>query len=182
MREKTEQGERNMTGEERRKEISRLLGEKPLAAAKIAQMFGVSRQVVVQDVALLRAEGKDILSTNRGYVLPGKKVCSRTFKVRHSDGETREELCLITDRGGCVENVFVHHKVYGTITAPMGIDSRSKADAFMADIARGKSDFLKNITSDYHYHTVTAESEEVLDGIEAELARRGFLIPRNGEN
>lgn len=167
-----------MTGEERRQKILLQLGETPQAAGRLARQFGVSRQVIVQDVALLRAEGKDIVATNRGYVLPHKKVCSRVFKVRHSDGETREELCLIADMGGCVENVFVHHKVYGTITAAMQIDSRNKAEAFMAGIAGGKSDFLKNITSDYHYHTVTAESEKVLDAIERELSRRGFLVPR----
>ncbi len=167
-----------MTGDERRKKIAAMLGEKPLPAAHIARTFGVSRQVVVQDVALLRAEGREIVATNRGYVLPNKKTCSRVFKVRHADGDTREELCLVVDEGGCVENVFVHHKLYGTITAFMGIDSRSKVEAFMAGIASGKSVFLKNITSDYHYHTVTAESEAVLDRIGERLARRGFLVPR----
>ncbi len=166
-----------MTGEERRKEILEMLGTRPLPAARLAQTFGVSRQVVVQDVALLRAEGKEIVATNRGYILSRGRACSRVFKVRHSDGETREELCLIVDEGGCAEDVFVHHKVYGTIRAHMGIDSRSKVGAFMAEIASGKSVFLKNITSDYHYHTVTAADEKTLDRIEEQLSRRGFLIP-----
>ena len=166
-----------MTGEERREKIGKMLGEEPLSATDIARAFGVSRQVIVQDVALLRAEGRAILSTNRGYILRESRGFARVFKVRHTDAETREELFMIADEGGCVENVFVHHKVYGTISAYMGIDSRSKAEAFMQQIAEGRSSFLKNITSDYHYHTVRAESERILDAIEKRLGERGFLVP-----
>ena len=88
-------------------------------------------------------------------------------------------MFCVADEGGCVENVFVHHKVYGTISAPMGIDSRSKAREFMRKIESGKSALLKNVTSGYHYHTVSAESEEVLDVIENKLRALGFLVEKN---
>lgn len=166
-----------MKGEERRKIIAERIGCEPLSATALAEYFGVSRQVIVQDVALLRAEGARILSTNRGYVAE-KNRPSRVFKTRHGDEDTIEELYSIVDLGGCVEDVFVHHKAYGTIRADMQIDSRRKADAFMEKIKSGKSVFLKKVTSDYHYHTVTAESEKVLAEIESALRRRGFLIDR----
>ena len=80
-----------MTGEERRRKIAEMLGENPLSATKLAEKFGVSRQVIVQDVALLRAEGREIVATNRGYILPRARA-RRVFKARHSDARTREEL------------------------------------------------------------------------------------------
>ncbi len=167
-----------MTGEERRAKLSDMLSEKPQSAVSLAALFGVSRQVIVQDVALLRAEGKNIIATNRGYILGRSGACIRVFKVRHSDSETRDELYAVVDAGGRVDNVFVHHKVYGTISAVMNIDSRRKADEFMEKIACGKSAFLKNITSDYHYHTISAESESVLDEINRKLFEKGFLVEK----
>lgn len=168
-----------MNGEERRRQIAATIGADPVTATALAERFGVSRQVIVQDVAILRAEGAAIVSTNRGYVAAGGVRCKRVFKVRHSDADTEAELFCVADEGGCVENVFVHHKVYGTISAPMGIDSRSKAREFMRKIESGKSALLKNVTSGYHYHTVSAESEEVLDVIENKLRTLGFLVEKN---
>lgn len=163
-----------MNGEERRRALAESIGAEPLSAASLAQKFGVSRQVIVQDVALLRAEGKEIISTNRGYILPRARA-RRVFKARHTDAQTREELYLIVDAGGRVEDVFVWHKVYGKIVAPMGISSRREVDAFMQKLESGVSVPLKNITGDYHYHTVTAPSEAALDEIGARLAAKGFL-------
>ncbi len=164
-----------MIGEERRKTIAKLLGKTPLSASKLAEHCGVSRQVIVQDIALMRAEGAKIIATNRGYIAADKVVETRVFKACHTDEETREELYLIVDAGGCVEDVFVWHKVYGKISARMQIDSRRKADAFLQKIASGVSTPLKNITGNYHYHTVTAPSEEILDDIARLLKERGFL-------
>ena len=164
-----------MTGEKRRESVLGCLGEVPLSATNLAARFGVSRQVIVQDIALLRAEGKEIISTNRGYILAKSARVSRVFKARHTDEQTKEELYLIVDAGGKVEDVFVWHKVYGKICAHMGIDSRRKADEFMAKIAAGVSTPLKNITGNYHYPTVSADSEEVLAEIGQQLNSRGFL-------
>ena len=167
-----------MDGETRRKRILQLLSEqtKPLSGTALAKQFGVSRQVIVQDIALIRTAGYDIISTNRGYILNTQKAISRVFKVQHTDEQTEEELYEIVDLGGCVENVMVNHRVYGHMEAPLGIHSRRKAAAFIEDIKSGKSSPLKNITSNYHYHTVSAESEEILDEIEEMLRAKGFLI------
>ncbi len=165
-----------MNGEERRKTIAQRLGAQPVSATALAESFGVSRQVIVQDIALLRAEGIQIFSTNRGYVLASSRRFSRIFKVRHTDEQVQEELFLIVDAGGCVEDVFVWHKVYGKISAPMDIDSRLKAEAFLEKIRSGVSTPLKNITGDYHYHTISADSERVLDCIQQQLIEKGFLI------
>ena len=167
-----------MTGEERRADIlSRIRqSSRPVAARALAEIYGVSRQVIVQDMALIRASGHEILSTNRGYLLQERRRISRIFKVRHSDEQLEEELCAIVDLGGCVENVIVHHKVYGRLEAHLGVDSRRKVRDFLEDLRSGKSSPLKNITSDYHYHEISADSVETLELIEDLLQEKGFLV------
>lgn len=167
-----------MTGSDRREDIIRQIQKSaaPLSGTKLASMYHVSRQVIVQDIALIRAEGYDIISTNRGYILNMAKSVSRVFKVQHTDEQLEEELCAIVDLGGMVKNVMVNHRVYGHIEAELNIDSRRKVAEFMKDIHNGKSSPLKNITSDYHYHKVIADKEEALDMIEDMLREKNYLI------
>lgn len=168
-----------MNGETRRENIISCLmqAQTPVSASRLAGEFGVSRQVIVQDIAILRAKGVVISSLARGYVIEKSKNFSRVFKVHHSDEDVEKELNLIVDAGGTVEDVFVYHKVYGTVRAAMGIKSRLHVERFLEDISSGKSSLLKNVTSGYHYHTVSAESEEILRTVENLLSRNGFLAP-----
>ena len=135
----------------------------------------VSRQIIVSDIALLRANGLTILSTNKGYIIPKQSACQRVFKVIHTDDQVGEELSLIVDNGGVVKDVFVYHKVYGVIRADMNIRTRRNVKKFLEGLSSGSSSLLKNVTGGYHYHTIEAESEEILDDIQNELAEKGFL-------
>lgn len=166
-----------MNGKDRREKIISILksSNAPVAGLTLAKELGVSRQVIVQDIALLRANATAIFSTNRGYVLQEKNVCERVFKVQHTDEEVEEELSIIVDMGGFVKDVFVYHKVYGVLKAEMNIKSRMDIRKYMEDINSGKSSLLKNVTSGYHYHTISADSEEILDMIQEDLSKRGFL-------
>lgn len=167
-----------MTGSERREEIISQIQNSTTAVSgkELASTYDVSRQVIVQDIALIRAMGYDIISTNRGYILNMPKSISKVFKVRHTDEQLEEELCTVVDNGGCIENVMINHRVYGRMEARLQISSRRKIKEFMDDIHSGKSSPLKNITSGYHYHKVSADSIETLNMIEEELERKGFLI------
>ena len=167
-----------MHGSERREQIIRQIQESkaPVSGTKLASLYSVSRQVIVQDIALIRAAGYEIISTNRGYILNQPKTVCRIFKVQHTDEQLEEELNTIVDLGGCVANVMIHHRVYGKMEAELALSSRRKVGAFMEDIRSGKSSPLKNITSNYHYHKVSADSEETLDLIEQELREKGFLV------
>jgi len=176
-----------MHGSERREQIIRQIQESkaPVSGTKLASLYSVSRQVIVQDIALIRAAGYEIISTNRGYILNQPKTVCRIFKVQHTDEQLEEELNTIVDLGGCVDNVMIHHRVYGKMEAELALSSRRKVGAlssrrkvgaFMEDIRSGKSSPLKNITSNYHYHKVSADSEETLDLIEQELREKGFLV------
>ena len=168
-----------MKGEERRMMIIQTLRSSGHAVPgkTFASQFGVSRQVVVQDIALLRAEGHEIVSTNHGYLLSEHFKESRVFKVYHTMAETETELNLIVDYGAVCKDVFVYHKVYGLIHADLNIRSRSDVAAYLQSIRTGKSQPLMNLTSGYHYHTVLAESSEVLDTIQNKLMDAGFLAP-----
>ena len=166
-----------MNGETRRAKIANILSSsaKPVPGVTLAKDLDVSRQIIVQDIALLRANGTDIVSTNRGYVIQGKRACQRVFKVIHEDNQVEEELSLMVDNGGFVRDVFVYHKVYGVVRAEMNIKTRRDIKKYMEEISAGSSSLLKNVTGGYHYHTVEAESEEILDDIQEGLAQKGFL-------
>lgn len=166
-----------MSGEERRGKIIQALknSDKAVSATTLAKEFDVSRQVIVQDVALPRANGKNIFSTNRGYLIQEDEETTRVFKVQHEDDEVEKELTTIVDLGGTVEDVFVYHKVYGVLRAEMNIKSRMDIRNYMEEIRSGKSSLLKNVTSGYHYHTVRAERVEILDMIQEELQKKGLL-------
>ena len=167
-----------MTGTDRRNAIVEQIrsSDAPVSGKALAAMYDDSRQVIVQDIALIRAAGYGIISTNRGYILSGPGFVSRTFKVWHTDEQVEDELYSIVDLGGRVRNVSVNHKVYGRMEAELNISSRRNVDEFVQDIRSGKSSPLKNITSGYHYHTVDADSGETLDLIEDMLRKKGFLV------
>ncbi len=137
-----------MTGVERREKLLSMLAKskEPIAGAEMAKRLSVSRQVIVQDIALLRAADNNIVSTNRGYVLlkPGK--CERIFKVRHTAEEIEKELQIIVDNGGRILDVFVYHKIYGVVKAPMNIKTRKDIYEYVKTLSSGKSSPLLKIT------------------------------------
>ena len=162
---------------ERRGEILKILkqAEVPIAARELAGRFGVSRQVIVQDLAVIRASTPGILSTTKGYVMEQDSSCTREFKVRHSQDKAAQELNLIVDCGGHVKNISISHRVYGRVSAEMDIRSRQDVSEFIQALQNSRSTVLSSATSGYHYHTIRAESKEILDIIQEELQKAGFL-------
>ncbi|MCI9428121.1 MAG: transcription repressor NadR [Eubacterium sp.] len=166
-----------MSGEQRREKMLEILANarQPVSGTALAKTFAVSRQVIVQDIALLRAQKREIVSTCRGYMMGSGISCQRIFKVKHSDDEMEEELNLYVDFGGMVVDEFVYHKIYNVIRVEMGLKSRRDVKEYIEKLESGISKSLKDVTSGFHYHTVTAESDEILDQIQEELQKRGFL-------
>ena len=171
-----------MNGESRRQKIIAMLGQEkePVSGETIAKKMGVSRQVIVQDIALLRAENRDILSTNKGYMLfhpqERKNGCTAVIRVKHTAEQTMEEFQSILDYGGRVLNVSVEHDLYGQIEVDLVINDIKDAEDFCRKMARSKSKLLKELTEDCHYHTIQAPSEKALELIKAELRSKGFLM------
>ena len=167
----------NMKGKERREQIIRIItdSKEPVPGSSLASQLNVSRQVIVQDIALLREGGTNILSTNRGYVIEHKSQVQRVFKVHHSDEESGDELRLFVDCGGTVKDVFVYHHIYGIIKGDLNLHSRLDVDRYLNELQSGRSSYLKKITSDYHYHTIIADSSDTLDLVQEKLREKGFL-------
>lgn len=181
----------------RREALLRLLRESsaPLAGGALAEQLGVSRQIIVQDIALLREAGANIVATTKGYVLADAASAAeqpentdaegaapaepfeRTFKVHHGVEQTKHELETIISAGGRVKNVSISHRAYGRITAPLEIADQADIERFIHDIESGKSSPLSTATSGYHYHLVSAPSDETLEAIGRALADKGFLAP-----
>ena len=167
-----------MNGRERRFEILALLegATAAVSGAEIARRCGVSRQVIVTDIALLRREGADIVSTHHGYVLQRSGgPCRRLFKVCHGADRVEEELNAIVDLGATVEDVIVNHRAYGKIEAKLDLSSRRDVRRLVDDLTSGKSTLLSTVTSGYHFHHVSADSDEILDEVGEELARLGLI-------
>ncbi len=167
-----------MKAEERRREILALISnvETPLPAGALSERFKVSRQVIVQDIAILRANGYDITATNRGYILNDKIAATRVFKCRHSFEEIVDEGALIISLGGKITDIFVNHRVYGRISARLDLNTKTHVEELYRSLVSGASKPLMSVTDGYHYHTVSADSEKALDEIENALRARGFLI------
>lgn len=247
-----------MAAHERREALlEKLRGARtPLSGSRLGAEFDVSRQVIVGDIAWLRAAGHEIVSTARGYALmgapgqlaastgtreasgesqrgsaasqsdvshsygsasrsagtsspfvqtdvshanssdsrataagvrpsggtgtgsrPRRYPCARTIKAYHSVEQTSDELFTILENGGEIVDVSVSHRVYGRLTAHLGISTREDALAFLNGIASGASEPLLTVTSGYHYHTIAAPSEAQLDRIERALDAKGYLAP-----
>ena len=171
-----------MNGEERRMQILHRLQESdiPLSGTALAKAFHVSRQIIVQDIALMRAENYGILSTNKGYLLRSEKTENmqpkRVFFVKHSRQQVLEEFRTVLELGGKFLDVAVEHEIYGQIRADLLIETDEDAVEFYEKLLVCRDNPLNVLTDGCHYHTVSAPSEKLLDLIEAELCGKGMLI------
>lgn len=169
-----------MEGKERRDAIGKeLFSQKdPVTGTALAKKYGVSRQVIVQDIALLRAQGVNIVSTAEGYMpsIVKAETIKRAFSVKHSVNEIEDELNTIVDGGGNVINVIVCHPIYGEISVDMMVSSRRNVAKFMKKLENKDFVPLMNLTGGEHIHIVEAHDEETLDEIERELIKKRYLI------
>lgn len=169
-------------GAERRKGIEELLSttRTPVSGAELARTFGVSRQVIVQDIALLRAKNRNIISTNKGYLLFDSIFDDNTAKtavaVKHTSEQVFDELSTIVELGGKVLDVSVDHDFYGQIQADLVINDLEDAKEFVRRMNESNSKPLKVLTGDIHYHTISAPSEKILEIIKQHLKDKGYLV------
>lgn len=171
-----------MTGEIRREQILQMLKQQgiPMSGTTLAKHFRVSRQVIVQDIALMRAENHRILSTNKGYLFRTEEQTNtqpkRVFHVKHTTEQVLDEFMVVTELGGKVLDVAVEHELYGQIRVDLLVETAQDARDFFDRLTACKDNPLKVLTDDCHYHTVAAPSEKLLDLIQRELDEKGFLL------
>lgn len=171
----------------RREQIIKLLTDtdKPLSATAIASHFSVSRQVIVGDIALLRAAGSGIIATPRGYLLepPEHQHGLETEIVcMHDDDRLAEELYTVVDLGGAIIDVTVEHSVYGQICAPLHICSRFDADAFLDKLSTAGVEPLCKLTGGIHLHCLRCPNETVQARVLDALRDKGLLFQKYGKN
>lgn len=145
----------------------------PISGEALGEIFGVSRQIIVKDIGVLKALGINIISSNRGYKLDNSKGFTRVIESRHTDEDIKDELNTIVDNGGVIVDVFISHPVYGLIRKDLDIRSRNGVSLFVKNMQATSP--LKNLTKDVHYHTIRASSMEDLDLIEDKLRTKGYL-------
>ncbi|WP_027340511.1 transcription repressor NadR [Halonatronum saccharophilum] len=169
-----------MSAKDRRRNLLEELcqSDGPMTGSQLADEFGVSRQVIVQDIALLRAEGKDILATSQGYITNKKEdnIVKKTIACKHSGVETREELEIIIKYGGRIRDVIVEHPLYGEIKGNLMIQKKSDLELFMKKYKEEEVKPLSTLTDGVHLHTIEALNFEVINLIEIELKKRGYLL------
>lgn len=167
-----------MSTAERRTRILEYLhrSDRPLSATALARELSVSRQIIVGDVALLRAAGEDITATPRGYVLnrPRPGVV-RAVACLHRAEDMERELTLMVDHGCTVENVIVEHPVYGQLTGPLELSSKDDISEFIRKVEKNAARPLSALTDGIHLHTLRCPDQETLDRTLAALEQAGFL-------
>lgn len=167
-----------MNSELRRQAIIEALkqAEKPLSATALAGMLAVSRQIIVGDVALLRAAGTEIVATARGYVMERGGGDRRTVACCHPADAMGRELELMVDFGCTVEDVVVEHPVYGQITCRLDVASRYDVGEFIEKVKAGAAKPLSDLTDGIHLHTLRCPDERAFEGLLAALKKEGFLL------
>jgi hypothetical protein len=153
--------------------------ESSVTGAALAFRLGVTRQVIVQDVAVLRAQGERIMATPRGYTLLREALppgVTKLVAVRHDREHTRDELYTLVDLGLEVVDVIVEHPVYGQLTGMLSLSNRAEVDQFMRTIDETSAGLLSSLTKGVHLHTVRGKDERQFEALEEELRRRGYLL------
>ena len=166
-----------MTAIERRNAIYQVLSaDTPISATALAGRFGVTRQVVVGDIALLRAEGRSVIATPRGYIIPVPDGFLRTIACVHNAAQTRDELNAMVDCGCTVIDVVVEHPVYGQLTAPLAISSRYDVEQFIEKMSSAAASPLSALTEGIHLHTLSCPDAQVFDHLCDKLREMGMLF------
>ena len=169
-----------MNSEQRREKIISVLqmSDKPISANSFANEFSVTRQIIVADIALLRASGHSIRAEHKGYVLEksDSPATLRRVVVKHGQNEVQDELYAIVDHGGKVVDVIVQHSVYGKIVAELNLSSRYDIDRFIKNIHETDAKPLLLLTEGLHIHTIVVKDEDSFQSIIERLNQLRILV------
>ncbi|WP_070120798.1 transcription repressor NadR [Bacillus marinisedimentorum] len=174
--------EKKILGEERREMILKWLkeAERPLTGTELARRTNVSRQVVVQDISLLKAKKEPIIATSQGYLYMNMKQEGekrrRVIACKHDPEETRNELFILADHGVTVKDVTIEHPVYGDLTASVMVSTRQEVELFLEKMENTNAALLSELTDGTHLHTIEADTNKQLDEACRELDRAGYLL------
>lgn len=173
---------KKLQGKERRETLLHWLmtSNQPLTGTELANRANVSRQVIVQDISLLKAKSHPILATSNGYLYMNETaengVITQVIACNHEGKETREELYTIVDYGCKVNDVIIEHPVYGELKASLMVSNRAEVDRFIARMETEKAPLLLELTGGIHNHTITAKEKWQMDQAIQALREKGYLL------
>ena len=168
-----------MSSIDRRENILKLLLEsnEPLKGSIIAKKYSVTRQVIVKDIAILRAKGKSIIATPDGYIInKNEHKIKVIIAVTHTEEEMFDEMNIVIKYGGRIENVIVEHPLYGEITGMLMIKNYNELNKFIQKYQEQRAKLLSVLTNGVHLHTISAENEDDINLIISELKKRNFIV------
>lgn len=171
-----------MDAAKRREEIQSILksADQPVSASSLASELSVSRQIIVGDIALLRAAGNDIYATPRGYVISRHdEGMIKQIACRHSSEDMQKELYAIVDEGCTVIDVIVEHPVYGQLTGSLQLSNRFDVNQFILKCSQFDAHPLSLLTGGIHLHTLSCPDEAAYDRVISALSKDGFLLSKN---
>ncbi|MBB6450072.1 hypothetical protein HNR44_002050 [Geomicrobium halophilum] len=176
------QNQKKLSGEERRQQILEFLKSEtqPQKGGRLAEIHQVSRQVIVQDISLLKAAKHPILATPQGYLYnqpqgPEDKYTS-IIACRHTKADMEEELIILVDHGVVIKDVTVEHAVYGEISGQLMIKNRKDVERFCQLMEEKQASLLADLTEGIHLHTLEAEDEHALIEAKQALQKSGILV------
>ena len=168
-----------MKSEERRNLILNMLqaSDSSISATTLANKFSVTRQIIVADIALLRAAGHSITADNKGYKLNTiNKELIKKIVVQHSKDDVNNELYAVVDNGGKVIDVIIEHPIYGQISVELNLSSRYEVNEFIEKLNTTNSNPLSLLTEGIHIHTIEIPNEQAFERIKNQLSKLGILI------
>jgi len=168
-----------MRAEHRRQRILEILQQtgRPVSATILAEQFSVSRQIIVGDIALLRAAGTNITATPRGYLIQSTpQGMIRQIAVQHLPEEMEAELNAIVDQGCIVLDVIVEHPIYGQLTGPLQLSNRYEVSQFLLRCARSEAQPLSALTEGIHLHTLSCPDEAAFIRVKETLGDLGVML------
>lgn len=166
-----------MNSAERQAQIQMQLStaKKPITATTFAESFGVSRQTIVGDIALMRAHGEELVATPRGYMYVEDAAHEAIIVCRHTPAQAGDELSRIVNNGGAVLDVIVDHPLYGQLRGELQIRTHAEINLFLGRMRKNKGKMLSELTDGIHLHTIAYETPAQLTAIQASLREAGYL-------
>jgi hypothetical protein len=168
------------SGSVRRERIVRLLreGRRSITGSELSSSLGVSRQAIVNDIAILRAAGEPIAGGPQGYRWRGEEPAAvlATIACRHDREGCQKELEVLVAHGVAVLDVVVDHELYGEVRGDMNVSTHRDVQRYMEVLNTSGVEPLSTLTGGVHAHHVRAPDEVALGSARSDLALLGILV------
>lgn len=147
----------------------------PIKAGTLAKQFEVSRQTIVGDIALLRAQGEPIISTSRGYEYAKNHRFEEIIVCRHFPDQAEREMELIVKEQVTIKDVMIDHPLYGQLVGQIRVQNSNDVKQFMQHVREAKGHLLSELTDGIHSHTLAADKMENIEKAKEQLKKVGIL-------